>query len=78
MIIKWVGSHFSIHDSSFNCMQDQRIAVIGNGSSGIQIVPSTLPHVAHIDHYMRSRTWISPTFARGHLDQQGIDGSNCE
>ncbi|KAJ5946109.1 hypothetical protein N7454_002948 [Penicillium verhagenii] len=54
----------------------QNIAVIGNGSSGIQVVPGTLPKVAHIDHYMRSRTWICPSFAREMLDQRGITGDN--
>ncbi|KAJ5825359.1 hypothetical protein N7474_002497 [Penicillium riverlandense] len=49
----------------------QRVAVIGNGSSGIQIVPAVLPDVTHIDHYVRSRTWISPSFARDQIDRRG-------
>ncbi|KAH1504841.1 hypothetical protein KXV26_004015 [Aspergillus fumigatus] len=49
----------------------KRAAVIGNGSSGIQIVPGMLPKVAHIDHYIRGRTWLSPTFARQHVDKRG-------
>lgn len=48
--------------------------MIGNGSSGIQVVPAMLPDVSHIDHYARGRTWLSPTFAREKLDE--IGGSN--
>jgi cation diffusion facilitator CzcD-associated flavoprotein CzcO len=51
--------------------QDKRIAVIGNGSSGIQIVPAMLPDVHHIDHYIRGRTWISPSFARDEIEKRG-------
>lgn len=50
------------------------MAVIGNGSSGIQIVPAMLPDVAHIDHYVRGRTWLSPTFAREKIDERGGAG----
>ncbi|KAJ5729799.1 uncharacterized protein N7483_004307 [Penicillium malachiteum] len=68
-----------MHSATWDTQYDytnQRIAVIGNGSSGIQIVPGILPKVAHIDHYMRNRTWIAPGFARGELDRRGIDAEN--
>ncbi|KAJ5242026.1 uncharacterized protein N7469_000353 [Penicillium citrinum] len=55
---------------------DQRVAVIGNGSSGIQIVPGILSKVTHIDHYVRSRTWVSPTFARDHIEKHGKGDDN--
>lgn len=48
--------------------------MIGNGSSGIQIVPAILPDVSHIDHYIRGRTWLSPTFAREKIDERGGAG----
>jgi cation diffusion facilitator CzcD-associated flavoprotein CzcO len=38
----------------------KRVALIGAGSSGIQILPSIQPIVKRVDHYMRSRTWIAP------------------
>ncbi|KAJ5698972.1 hypothetical protein N7462_000977 [Penicillium macrosclerotiorum] len=63
-----------LHSASWDEGYDytnKRVAVIGNGSSGIQIVPGILPNVTHIDHYMRSKTWISPTFAREHIDKRG-------
>ncbi|KAL1970195.1 hypothetical protein VTN77DRAFT_5355 [Rasamsonia byssochlamydoides] len=52
----------------------KKVAVIGNGSSGIQIVPAMLPDVAHIDHYARGKTWLSPTFAREKIDERGGAG----
>ncbi|KAJ9266407.1 hypothetical protein DTO212C5_6330 [Paecilomyces variotii] len=54
----------------------KRVAVIGNGSSGIQIVPAMLPDVTHIDHYIRGRTWVSPTFARDQIDKRGSNLEN--
>lgn len=43
----------------------KRVAIIGNGASGMQIVPNLLPRVAHIDHYIRSKVWVSPFFRPG-------------
>jgi hypothetical protein len=38
-----------------------------------------LPKVTYIDHYVRSRTWIAPTFAREQIDKRGGKGTeNCE
>ncbi|OOQ89761.1 putative flavin-binding monooxygenase [Penicillium brasilianum] len=42
---------------------DKRIAIIGNGSSAIQILPQLQPHAAQIVTYMRSPTWITTNFA---------------
>ncbi|KAL4995553.1 hypothetical protein BDV10DRAFT_196629 [Aspergillus recurvatus] len=55
----------------------KRVAVIGNGSSGIQIVPGMLPKVTHLDHYIRGRTWLSPTFAREQVDKRSAELENC-
>ncbi|KAJ2989413.1 hypothetical protein NUW58_g3476 [Xylaria curta] len=41
----------------------KRLAVIGNGASGQQLIPNIINDVAHIDHYVRSKTWVTPTFA---------------
>lgn len=74
MIIKYVTSLLLVVTTLIN-PQGKTVAVVGNGSSGIQIVPAMLPDVPHIDHYVRSRTWISPSFAREELDkrEQGVD-----
>ncbi|KAL2067206.1 hypothetical protein VTL71DRAFT_1630 [Oculimacula yallundae] len=39
---------------------DKRVAVIGIGSSGIQIVPKLATVVKDMDCYARTQTWISP------------------
>lgn len=74
MIIPYV---VDIRFDTTNGQQDKKVAVIGNGSSGIQIVPGMLPKVSHIDHYVRGRTWLSPTFARHEIDKRGAELENC-
>ncbi|EEU48334.1 uncharacterized protein NECHADRAFT_75799 [Fusarium vanettenii 77-13-4] len=38
---------------------DKRVAVIGAGSSGIQVVPALVNKVKAMDHYVRGKTWIA-------------------
>ncbi|KPM36044.1 hypothetical protein AK830_g10525 [Neonectria ditissima] len=40
----------------------KRLAVIGNGASGQQLIPNIIGDVSHIDHYVRTKTWVTPTF----------------
>lgn len=42
---------------------DKRVAVIGNGSSAIQIVPKLQKITSHITNFMRGPTWISAGFS---------------
>ena len=59
------------HSSNWDHEYDykgKRVAVIGNGASGMQIVPNILPIVGHLDHYIRSKVWISPTFRSGFIE----------
>ncbi|ERT02832.1 hypothetical protein HMPREF1624_01135 [Sporothrix schenckii ATCC 58251] len=51
----------------------KRVAVIGNGSSGQQILPHVAPRAAHVDHYVRSRVWITPTFQKNLVEATGDD-----
>ncbi len=44
------------------------VAVIGNGSSGVQIVPAIQPEVKKLVHFIRSPTWISPS----HLERMAL------
>lgn len=41
-------------------LQDKVVAVIGNGSTGIQIVPAIQPMVKQLIHFIRSPTWVTP------------------
>lgn len=42
---------------------NKRVAIIGNGSSAIQILPQMQSSAAHITTYVRSATWIASNFA---------------
>ncbi|KAL4769731.1 hypothetical protein BDW60DRAFT_224760 [Aspergillus nidulans var. acristatus] len=48
----------------------KRVAVIGAGSSAIQVVPTIQPVVKSLISFNRSPTWIAPQFA-GHLASAG-------
>ncbi|KAI0470044.1 hypothetical protein GGR56DRAFT_683984 [Xylariaceae sp. FL0804] len=53
--------HASHWDPSFD-PTGKRIAVIGNGASGIQLVSNLQERVSRLDHYARNRTWIASSF----------------
>ncbi|KAJ7632121.1 FAD/NAD-P-binding domain-containing protein [Roridomyces roridus] len=44
-------------------LKDKRVAVIGSGSSGIQVVTAIQPQVSTLYHWLRSPTWITGAFA---------------
>ncbi|KAF2111847.1 hypothetical protein BDV96DRAFT_526224 [Lophiotrema nucula] len=51
--------HSADWDTSYD-WTNKRVAVIGIGSSGIQILPNVAKDAAHVDFFARSPTWISP------------------
>ena len=54
--------HTSNWDPSFN-PEGKRVAVIGNGASGIQVVANLQKVVGRLDHYARNKTWIAASWA---------------
>lgn len=64
--------HSASWDTSLDC-SNKRIGIIGNGSSGIQILPKLqkLPG-AHIVSFARSPTWISPSFGQQTFERVGM------
>ncbi|RAL07846.1 flavin-containing monooxygenase [Aspergillus homomorphus CBS 101889] len=51
-----------VHTAAWDASYDwagKRIAVIGNGSSGLQVVPALQPKAARIVNYIRQPTWVS-------------------
>jgi hypothetical protein len=62
--------HSAVWDHNYD-YKDKTVAVIGNGSSAIQIVPSIQPDVKHMTAFIRSSTWISPNFAAEHTKDGG-------
>ncbi|QKX59638.1 uncharacterized protein TRUGW13939_06775 [Talaromyces rugulosus] len=59
-----------------NLPQGKKVAVIGAGSSGIQIVPSIQPEVERLDHYVRGRTWIASSLASEEIEDRGEKTGN--
>ncbi|TVY47159.1 putative sterigmatocystin biosynthesis monooxygenase, partial [Lachnellula occidentalis] len=53
--------HSARWDSSYN-YEGKKVAVIGNGSTGVQIVPAMQPKTSSITAYYRQPTWISVNF----------------
>ncbi|KAF4959661.1 hypothetical protein FSARC_10671 [Fusarium sarcochroum] len=63
--------HSAKWDNSYD-WEGKKVAVIGNGASGIQIVASMQPKVEKLVNYMRQPTWISVNF----LIEKAPDGAN--
>ncbi|KAH9903600.1 hypothetical protein F4778DRAFT_734770 [Xylariomycetidae sp. FL2044] len=54
--------HASNWDPNFD-PTDKKVAVIGNGASGIQLVSNIQARVGRLDHYARNKTWVAASFA---------------
>lgn len=52
-------------------LEGKTVAVIGNGSTGIQIVPAIQPEVKQLVHLIRSPTWITPGAASRYPSLKG-------
>ncbi|OAL04210.1 putative monooxygenase [Phaeosphaeriaceae sp. SRC1lsM3a] len=67
-----------LHSASWDNNVDlagKRVAVIGNGSSGIQLVTAIQPVAAHLTTFIRSPTWIATTLGQ---DFAGPNGANFD
>ncbi|KAE8379064.1 putative flavin-binding monooxygenase [Aspergillus bertholletiae] len=67
--------HTARWDPEYNC-EGKKIAVIGNGSSGIQVIPAVQPKAAKLVNYIRHATWISPNLG-GQFTRDGT-GANFQ
>ncbi|KNG86137.1 dimethylaniline monooxygenase [Aspergillus nomiae NRRL 13137] len=56
-------------------LKDKRVAVIGSGSSGVQVSASIYPEVQHLYTWVRSPTWITAAFGQQFA---GKNGQNFE
>lgn len=53
------------HSSNWNHnvdLNNKRVALIGNGASGLQVLPSIQPVASQVDHYARHKTWVVASF----------------
>jgi cation diffusion facilitator CzcD-associated flavoprotein CzcO len=56
----------AIHSAAWDPLlswEGKRVAIIGNGSSAIQILPQLQKTAGHVTTYVRNPTWISSNFA---------------
>ena len=51
--------HTARWDDSFD-PEGKKVAVLGYGSTGVQITPAIQPLVKQIDHYVRGKVWVPP------------------
>ncbi|KAJ4297762.1 hypothetical protein N0V90_005657 [Kalmusia sp. IMI 367209] len=64
--------HSSRWDHSFDAT-GKSIAIIGNGASGMQVLPQLHKIASRIDHYARSPTWVAPSFGDDPADRLNDD-----
>ncbi|KAK6359205.1 hypothetical protein TWF696_000369 [Orbilia brochopaga] len=67
--------HSANWDSSLD-YEDKNVAVIGIGSSAIQIVPEMQKKVKMMDHYARGKTWIAMPFVSEWAEAKNPDGKD--
>ncbi|GAA5875960.1 hypothetical protein JCM8547_000664 [Rhodosporidiobolus lusitaniae] len=69
-----------LHSASYpdgpEAEKGKNVAVIGSGSSSIQIVPALQPHAKHLDNYVRGSAWIAEPFASSELIKRSPNASN--
>lgn len=68
--------HSARWDKSFDAT-GKTVAVIGNGSTGIQIVPALQPKAKRIHSYIRSKAWVSPTGPYAKMVMERGNDENC-
>ncbi|KAK2675266.1 FAD/NAD(P)-binding domain superfamily [Fusarium oxysporum f. sp. vasinfectum] len=70
--------HSGAWDESYDC-RNKKIGVIGNGSSGIQIVPSLQRlEGTQLWCFVRSPTWIAPGFGDSAMRKMGKDPKDTQ
>ncbi|KAH6643680.1 hypothetical protein C7974DRAFT_407401 [Boeremia exigua] len=64
--------HSAHYEEGYN-LTNKRVAVIGAGSSGVQIVASIQRKVEHLYHWVRSPIWITAGFAQTWAGKNGAN-----
>ncbi|KAF3003284.1 hypothetical protein E8E14_006499 [Neopestalotiopsis sp. 37M] len=65
--------HSAQWDESFVFDDSVRVAVIGGGSSGVQIIPSLQPKVKKLVAFLRSPVWVTTGFGAKHAAPGGTN-----
>ncbi len=64
--------HSAAYDTSLD-VEGKRVAVIGSGSSSIQIVAAIQPKVKQLHTWVRSQIWVTPGFAQTFAGPGGMN-----
>jgi cation diffusion facilitator CzcD-associated flavoprotein CzcO len=59
-----------MHSAEWNEQFDfkgKSVALIGSGSTAVQILPKIQPLVSHLDAYIRNQMWLSPPFGSDYI-----------
>lgn len=64
--------HSANYDEQYD-LKGKRVAVIGSGSSGVQIVPSIYEDVSKLYTWVRTPTWITAGFAQKYAGKNGAN-----
>jgi cation diffusion facilitator CzcD-associated flavoprotein CzcO len=64
--------HSANYDQGYD-LSGKRVAVIGAGSSGVQIVAAIQHEVKHLYHWVRSPVWITAGFAQSWAGKNGAN-----
>lgn len=64
--------HSSRWDPAFDAA-GKAIAIVGNGASGLQVLPQLQKVAKRIDHYARSPTWVANSFGDNPADRLSDD-----
>ena len=51
-------------------LDGRRVGIIGNGSTGVQMVSALCDRVAHLSHFQRSPQWIMPVENKPYTEEQ--------
>lgn len=62
--------HTADYDPTID-LNGKRVAVVGIGSSGVQIIPSIVDKVSHLYTWVRSPTWMTAGYAQKFADADG-------
>jgi YHS domain-containing protein len=65
--------HSAKWDNSFNLDENIRVAVIGGGSSAVQIIPCLQPKVRKLTAFLRSPVWITTGFGAKYAGPGGTN-----
>lgn len=65
--------HSARWDESFHFDETTRVAVIGGGSSAVQIIPALQPQVGRLTAFLRSPVWVTTGFGAKHAGPGGTN-----